>query len=70
MAKDRQEKPEKREKHKEPEEPKKAKPEEAPTKDKPLKIRCKCGGVIRVKSSKRPIKIKCPDCGKTGTLKK
>jgi molecular chaperone DnaK len=39
-------------------------------KGKPLKIRCKCGGEIVVKSSKRPIKIKCPECGKTGTLKK
>jgi molecular chaperone DnaK len=39
-------------------------------KGKPLKIRCKCGGQIIVKSSKRPIKIKCPECGKTGTLKK
>ena len=37
---------------------------------KPLKIKCKCGGEIVVKSSKRPIKIKCPSCGRTGTLKK
>jgi molecular chaperone DnaK len=41
-----------------------------PKKGKPLKIRCKCGGEIIVKSSKRPIKIRCPECGKTGTLKK
>ena len=37
---------------------------------KPLKIKCKCGGEIVVKTSKRPVKIKCPNCGKTGTLKK
>jgi molecular chaperone DnaK len=41
-----------------------------PKKFKPMKIRCKCGGQIIVKSSKRPLKIKCPECGKTGTLKK
>ena len=34
------------------------------------KIKCKCGGEIIVKSSKRPIKIKCPECGRTGTLRK
>ena len=39
-------------------------------KGKPLKIKCKCGGEIIIKTSKRPIKIKCPKCGKTGTLKK
>ena len=39
-------------------------------KAKPLKIRCKCGGEIVVKTSKRPVKIQCPNCGKTGTLKK
>jgi predicted RNA-binding Zn-ribbon protein involved in translation (DUF1610 family) len=50
-----------KEKEKRPKEDKKVKP---------LKIRCKCGGQIIVKTSKRPIKIKCPECGKTGTLKK
>jgi molecular chaperone DnaK len=39
-------------------------------KGKPKTIRCKCGGEIVVKSSKRPIKIECPECGRTGTLKK
>jgi molecular chaperone DnaK len=41
-----------------------------PKKFKPVKIKCKCGGEIVVKTSKRPVKIKCPECGKTGTLKK
>lgn len=41
----------------------------APEPPKPLKITCKCGTVIKVKSTKRPLKIKCPKCGKTGTLK-
>ncbi len=36
---------------------------------KPVKLRCKCGAVIKIKSSKRPLKIKCPKCGKSGTLK-
>lgn len=35
----------------------------------PLKITCKCGGVIRIKSLKRPLKFNCPDCGKRGVLK-
>jgi predicted RNA-binding Zn-ribbon protein involved in translation (DUF1610 family) len=46
---------------------KKEKTEEMPVK--PLKITCKCGGVIRIKSKKRPLKFKCPDCGKRGELK-
>ncbi len=33
-------------------------------------IPCKCGNVIKVMSSKRPIRISCPKCGKGGTLKK
>ncbi len=36
---------------------------------KPMKIRCKCGTVIKIKTSKRPLKIKCPKCGRSGTLK-
>jgi len=33
-------------------------------------IPCKCGNVIKVMSSKRPIRINCPKCGSGGTLKK
>ena len=70
-------------KEREPEEEPKPKKEKAKDKDrekpgkekplkkgKPLKIKCKCGGEIVVKSSKRPIKIECPKCGKTGMLRK
>ncbi len=35
----------------------------------PLKITCKCGGIIRIKSSKRPLKFQCPKCGRKGLLK-
>jgi molecular chaperone DnaK len=61
--------PDRPKKRKPPEERPKEKPSGA-KKGKPLKIKCKCGGEIVVKSSKRPIKIKCPSCGRTGTLKK
>ena len=36
---------------------------------KPFKIKCKCGETIIIKSSKRPIKIECPSCGRKGTIK-
>jgi predicted RNA-binding Zn-ribbon protein involved in translation (DUF1610 family) len=36
---------------------------------KPMKITCKCGGIIKITSSKRPLKFRCPDCGKSGMLK-
>jgi len=36
---------------------------------KPVKLKCKCGAMIKIKTSKRPLKIKCPKCGRTGTLK-
>ena len=36
---------------------------------KPLKITCKCGGVIKIKTAKRPLKFRCPDCGRKGELK-
>ncbi len=53
------------------EEPKKEK-KKAPTKGeagKTIKIKCKCGGDIKIKSSSKPVKIKCPDCGRTGVFK-
>lgn len=43
--------------------------EEKKKETKPLKIKCKCGATIKVKSSKRPIKVECPECGRTGTIK-
>lgn len=55
-------------------EEKKRPPKKPPAKEgkprKSMKIKCKCGGTILVKSSKRPINIECPKCGKKGTLKK
>jgi hypothetical protein len=36
-------------------------------------IRCPdkaCSGKIKITSSKRPLEIECPECGKKGTLKK
>lgn len=44
----------------------------APTKaesGKTIKIKCKCGGDIKIKSTSKPVKIKCPDCGRTGVFK-
>jgi len=41
--------------------------------DKPtegIKFPCKCGNMIKVISPKRPIRISCPKCGASGTLKK
>ena len=38
--------------------------------DEGVMIPCKCGNVIKVMSSKRPIRINCPKCGRGGTLKK
>jgi predicted RNA-binding Zn-ribbon protein involved in translation (DUF1610 family) len=38
--------------------------------DEATTIDCPCGGKIPVPSSKRPIKIECPKCGRKGTLKK
>ncbi len=36
---------------------------------KPIKIKCKCGASIKVKSTKRPLTIECPKCGRKGTIK-
>ncbi len=72
--KDRMKEKKKAPKEEEAEKPKKEKPKEDKEKKskgfKPKKIKCKCGGEIIVKTSKRPVKIKCPKCGRTGTLKK
>jgi predicted RNA-binding Zn-ribbon protein involved in translation (DUF1610 family) len=46
----------------------KSAPETAKAK-KPTKLKCKCGETIIVKSLKRPIKIECSSCGRTGSLK-
>jgi hypothetical protein len=54
----------------EPEIKKVKEPKKEKTMGKPKTITCKCGGKIVIKSSKRPIKIECPECGRTGTLKK
>jgi molecular chaperone DnaK len=73
-------KPPKKEKEKE-KEPEKPKPSEKPEKKKekekekpPVKkIKCpdkSCDGEIKISSSKRPLDIECPECGKKGTLKK
>jgi predicted RNA-binding Zn-ribbon protein involved in translation (DUF1610 family) len=48
---------------------KKKREKERETDIKPLKITCKCGGIIKITSPKRPLKFKCPDCGKKGMLK-
>lgn len=47
---------------------KKLKKEEEEKKE-PTKITCKCGTKFKVKSTKRPLKFKCPKCGRTGVLK-
>ncbi len=36
----------------------------------PIVIPCKCGGEILVETPLRPTRVKCPSCGKGGTLKK
>ena len=47
--------------------------EEVKKEEKPkegIKFPCKCGNMIKVTSPKRPIRISCPKCGASGTLKK
>jgi molecular chaperone DnaK len=78
--------PSKKDKDKEPPEPpesektKEDKEKETEEKEKPKKekpsakvIKCpdkECDGKIKITSSKRPLSIECPKCGKKGTLKK
>ena len=51
---------------------KKSKPAKDKKGDKtPRDIRCKkCGNIIQITSTKRPIQIECDKCGLKGTLKK
>jgi hypothetical protein len=64
-----EEKPKKDAKSKKPHPDKKSKKEYEGKPKKPMKIKCKCGESITIKSSKRPIKIECPSCGRKGTIK-
>ncbi|UCH88046.1 MAG: molecular chaperone DnaK [Thermoplasmata archaeon] len=72
-----EDKPPKKEKGREPPPPpkekKKAPPEDEEEPEPVKTIKCPtkdCDGRIKITSSKRPIQIECPKCGKKGTLKK
>ena len=49
-------------------EKKKEKPQKGKEKPKPVAVPCKCGHKIIVRTSKRPVEIECPKCGRKGVL--